>query len=330
MRTTILRTPAFLAILFFTASGFAADDKSDSIKRTTVAPLAELVFYPEESAPAETISRHNSRIVSQITATVSRINVLVGDLVKQGETLVELDCTDARLSMDTARAQLSLAEKEAERARALRKTSNIAEQNYNQTLTNLNLAKIGLEQSRVQVGRCKVTAPYEGIVTARHASQGELATPGKDLVQLVSTEEVEVSAKIPVTRNDTLNDSAATPTFHFQGTVYPVVLRALLPIIDPASNNIEARFDFQGQVSPVGSSGRLVWQIPAPHIPADLLVTRGEQTGIFLLDDTHAKFLPLPNATVGKPALLSLPENTLVIQDGRYSLRDGDLVEVLN
>lgn len=329
LSTTTKRVFALLTMLL-AASTASASDTGKADKSVTVAPLSDVLFYPQESASATTISRHNSRIVAQISAVIRQIPVLVGDQVDKGQTLAELDCVDANLGRDSATAQLSLAAKEADRARSLRKSSNIAEQNYNQAQTNLTLAQIGLRQAAVQVERCRVSAPYAGIVTDKLASVGELASPGDGLIQLVSTDQVELSAKIPPSKIQNLNDNGATVTFEFQNKRYPVKLRAVLPVLDPASHQAEVRFEFLDQPSPVGSTGRLQWQRSVPYIPADLLLTRSNQTGIFLLDGDTARFHRLPEARPGKPAISDLQPNSLFIKDGRFSLRDGDAVEVLD
>lgn len=322
------RSGLLIVLLLITPFAFAAEEP-ERVHRVTVAPLTKLLFRIQESASASVISRNNSLISAQISAIITNIPVLAGDKVEHGQTLVELDCSDARLARDIANAQLDLADKEAARAKTLRQTSSIAEQNFNQTQTNLELAKIALQQARLQVNRCRITAAYNGVVTKRLASVGDLAAPGSPLLRLVSTDDVELSAQIPAAKLETLLASAS-PEYRFQGQKYPVSLRAALPVIDPASLMTEVRFQFQSTPAPVGSAGRLLWQPTAEFIPADALITRKGLTGIFILDGHKAKFHGLPGATTGKPASSDLPPQTLVIEDGRYSLQDGDRVEVVN
>ncbi|MGV6817408.1 MAG: efflux RND transporter periplasmic adaptor subunit [Thiotrichales bacterium] len=322
------RAGLLLVLLLITPFAFAAED-AERAHRVTVVPLMKLLFRIQESASASTISRNNSLISAQISATITHMPVLAGDKVEHGQTLVELDCSDARLARDIANAQLGLAQKEAARATTLQQTSSIAEQNFNQAQTNLELAKIALQQARLQVSRCRITAAYNGVVTKRLASVGDLAAPGSPLLRLVSTDDVELSAQIPAAKLESLLASPS-PEYHFQGQTYPVSLRAALPVIDPASLMTEVRFQFQSRPAPVGSTGRLLWQPTAKFIPPDALVTRNGLTGIFILDGHKAKFHNLPGAIMGKPASSDLPPQTFVIEDGRYSLQDGDRVEVVN
>jgi hypothetical protein len=53
---------------------------------------------------------------------------------------------------------------------------------------------------------------------------------------------------------------------------------------------------------------------------------RGGQLGVFVLETDRARFVALPGAEEGRPADSTLPGATLLIDEGRQRLRDGDSV----
>ena len=53
---------------------------------------------------------------------------------------------------------------------------------------------------------------------------------------------------------------------------------------------------------------------------------RNGRLGIFLFDDGKARFVPLDAALEGQPAVVDLPAETLLIDQGRESLNEGDAV----
>ena len=63
----------------------------------------------------------------------------------------------------------------------LRSNSISAKQNHTQ-------AQVAWKQANLQVRRCTVLAPFTGVITKRLASEGELATPGTPLLQLLDTQ----------------------------------------------------------------------------------------------------------------------------------------------
>ena len=72
-----------------------------------------------------------------------------------------------------------------------------------------------------------------------------------------------------------------------------------------------------------GASGRIHWRSASAYLPADLLVRRDGRLGVFLVNDSHARFHPLPEALEGQPARSGLPDEARIIVQGRHSLRDG-------
>ncbi len=309
------------SILFCCASAASA------ATRVSVEALEHFLVYPEDSAPARVVSLNDAKISAQLSAQIRSIPPRVGDRVAKGDMLVQLDCRDALLAHESAVAQQSLAEKNARRARSLKKSSSIAEQNYNQALTDEEQARIRERQTALQVRRCRVTAPFSGIVTARLAAEGELAAPGTPLLTLLDSGAVEASASVPE-RKLTAVSTSQRLFFRFDGRDYPVQLRAILPRIDPASASRELRLAFSGARPLPGSSGRLRWRAQTPHLAPSLLSQRDGRIGIFIARDGKAVFHPLPRAVIGHPAPIDLPADTPVIIDGRFGLRDGDAIEV--
>ena len=289
--------------------------------------LADLIQHPEYSVPATAISLNNSRISARITAEIDSMPVLVGDRVETGQVLVNLDCTDSQLNFELTRANLSLAEKELSRTRSLAKTSNASAQQLNLRSTEYTQAKVARNQAELEVKRCIVSAPFTGIVTARLAAEGELATPGTPLLQLLDAERLEISAQIPLNLVSALQVTRRFE-FHTEQQHWPATLRSLLPVVNTNARNQEARLLFAAEKALPGSAGRIIWQSDQAHVAPDLLVQRSDSVGIFVLDGTTARFVSLPDARIGHPAPINLSADTQVILEGRFALSDGDKVAV--
>ena len=61
----------------------------------------------------------------------------------------------------------------------------------------LETAKQKLDQAQTQLGYCRIVAPTNSVVARRLADPGDLAVPGKPLLQLVSQQTVRVRAALP-------------------------------------------------------------------------------------------------------------------------------------
>jgi RND family efflux transporter MFP subunit len=320
----------YLAILLTLCTGLASGEEKKASVPVTVKPLESLQIDPLHSAPATVISLNHSQLSAQISARIEQIVVQVGQQVKQGDKLVQLDCSDSKLAEQDAKARQTLARKELKRAKSLRRSNSLPETDFNKAETELIQANVVIKQTRLQVQRCEITAPFNGVVTDRQASEGELATAGTPILRLLDTQRLEVSAQVPAKQSANM---ASATTLHFRNDAaqYPLTLRTVTPRINTKARNQEVRLSFTDSKALPGSAGRLQWQSEQAHLPADMLVQRDGQTGVFILQENTAHFVAIDTAHIGYPAPAeSLPGNAQIIVDGRLGLADGDAVSVIN
>lgn len=308
-----------------------------------VRPLSELLIPIVFTAPAEVISANRSRLSARIEASIEKMLVDVGDNVRTGQPLVVLDCTDHELARRRAEAELLRAEAQSRRAaqqltrsESLARDTLLSEDLLEQRQTEKEAAEAEarraravLEQAKLSVERCRIDSPFEGVVTERMAAQGELARPGTALLEIVDLQSVEVAAQVfPVELSQL--DASPRVFFRFLDENYPLRVDRRVSVIDPVTRNVEVRLKFEDSRAPVGASGRLIWHGKDPGIPAGLLVQRDDELGIFIARDGRAVFHPLPRAQEGRPASVDVPEESLVVTDGRQALRDGDRLNIAN
>jgi RND family efflux transporter MFP subunit len=309
----------------------------------TVKPLAKVAEFPLRQEPARVISLNDSRLSSEITAVIADIPVQVGQVVKPGTPLVKLDRADIELALERAKAILSSlearqqqAQRQLQRARTLAQKRSLSEEELHRRETNMQISEaeiaaqqVAIAQIRHNLAKTLLRAPFKGIVMERLSHRGELAMPGTPLIRMLDIEDIQLLAKLQPQHIESLK-SAKNVTFISQDLAYPVILHTVIPAVDQQELSQEVRFRFTDALPLVGSTGHLVWRRPGPHLPADLLIRRGSDIGVFTVADKRAKFIPLPKAQEGQPAQVDLPNDTTVIIDGRYLLADGDAVTVVN
>lgn len=327
LTTAASRALSTASLLVLTGVLFAAEQDT-SITPVTVKPLSELQVLPKYSSSATVVSLNNSQLSAEISARITDIKVNTGDQVKKNDTLIRFDCREINYGLQDARERRDLAQKEATRAKSLRQSSNIAERTFNQAQTEINRARISYKQQQLLASRCTLKAPFNGVITQKQGSMGELASPGSPLLQLVDSDNLEVSAKLLSEQINTL-ESSARIEFMADGKSYPLEIRSIVPVVDPVSHNREIRLKFKETPALTGTVGRLQWRIDSPHIPASVLLKRGEDVGVFALEDAAARFIKLSATDLSKDVTTELPSTTRIIVDGRYGLKDGDPVRLI-
>ncbi|MBS3935656.1 MAG: efflux RND transporter periplasmic adaptor subunit, partial [Sulfuritalea sp.] len=190
---------------------------------------------------------------------------------------------------------------------------------------DLRAATAQRDTARRGVDKHTLRAPFDAVVRARSGQLGELAAPGTVLLTLVSARELELAVQLQP-RDAAVFAGAVgpAPTFVMGEARHAVRLLRLSPALHRESRSVEARFTFVAAPPAAGSEGRLVWNDPRPHLPADVLVRREGRLGVFLAEDGRARFHTLPDAQEGRPAVVDLPAAARVVTEGRHALKEGD------
>ncbi len=306
-----------------------------------VAPAESLLLPSSRSAAAAVLSPNDAVIAAEITAPVAKIAADVGASVERGALLANLDCTDqtlaaaqARAQRDAAEARVALAVQRLERGRALSAKSFVSEDELLALATEQRAvqaaARVTEAQQAIadrQVAKCRIEAPFDAVVLERRAQVGMLATPGTPLFRLVDRAAPEVEANVPASEADGLGN-ATSITLDLQGRRHPLQLLRLSPVIDPQARTRVARFGFAGAPAAAGASGSVQWQTRAGRLPAELLVQRDGQLGVFVADGGSARFVPIPTALPGRPADVDQAPGALIVVEGQQGLNDGDPIQL--
>ena len=303
--------------------------------------LGAIAIYPERSAQAQVLSRNDSKLSAEIAAKILSIPVQVGQRVKRGSVLVELDCGDFKIARQRAEAQQSaasarmqLTQMQVKRARELSQSGFISKDALDARATELKVAQAERDLAVAQtaaaqreVSKCAIHAPFDAVVQERMGKVGELAAPGTPLVALVDMSHLEVGVELQQKDVASLHQ-ARVPHFETQGQRFALKLLRVSPVVNLQSRSQEARFSFVKEAASPGLSGRVLWRDSQTHVAPEYVVSRNAQLGIFVLKDGVARFVPLPGAQEGRPAAAPYVHETLVITAGHLELHEGQSVQL--
>src|SRR5262249_9835505 len=154
--------------------------------------------------------RRKADIASQIIAAVLEVKVQPGDRVKPGDVLIVLDDRELVAQHREALAAVAAAEvdvdvRQRDYDRLMMVAAQAASKEEKDRVTGAyNLARALLTRARQQVARIEVQLTYTrikvaspGVVADRFADPGDLAVPGKPLLAVQDTSELELHACVP-------------------------------------------------------------------------------------------------------------------------------------
>lgn len=275
-----------------------------------------------------------AEISAKISGNIVAIPVDLGSRVKQGELLVEISAGEISAQVQQAKAQLEQAKRNLlreenllkknaatpEMVKSLQDSARIAEAAYRETLTMLDYAR--------------VAAPFTGIVTRKHANIGDLATPGKPLLNIEAENNLQVLTDIPeamilqIDKGDRLKVFVPSVGLTVEGTVAEVS-----PTADPSSRTapIKLRIPADEKLRS-GQFARVTLamaQAETLTVPAEAVVSFGQMQKVFVVIDGKARLRLVRTGAQGDDyveILSGLEEEEMVIAGGNQTLLDGQPV----
>lgn len=206
----IMRKPAVIiaaAIIVLFALGYRFVFSSAAVATVAVheGTVEELVH-----GPARIRARVPVSISSRFAAEIIDLKVDVGERVRKGQVLVQLDSRDLKARMSASRAMLARAEADLALARSNeQRDREVYDRGYisraameaTSTLCKLKQAEVAAAREEVayagtQAARATLVAPMDGIVTARLAEPGDHAVPGAPILRMVDPRTLQAVAMI--------------------------------------------------------------------------------------------------------------------------------------
>lgn len=243
-------------------------------------------------------------VSAQTAGTVTRFYVDAGDRVRRGQLLARIDSreTDARLAAGAARvaqaeAQLAQARLNHERSAKLLERKFIAQAAYDKAAADLKSAQAEVQAARAGESEAatarsfaEVRSPLDGVVTRRLAELGELASPGRALLELHDPAALRAVAAVP---QFVLGRIAQVHTAEVVLPAQNAPVRATRVVVLPAADarllSTLVRADLPASLPsgvvpgtaakvllPLGPVTRLV-------VPAQAIVRRGELTAAYVV-----------------------------------------------
>jgi HlyD family secretion protein len=196
---------------------------------------------------------------------LSDVRVSVGDRVRRGQVLAVFDA--ASVQADLAQVRASIAEAEsavaeaqagaaeaaanAERARSLKDTGALSAQQILQFTTAEQATKVRVQaaQARVQAAKAQlasqnlrlkhtqVTAPDDGVISARLATVGAVAGAGQELFRLIRKNRLEWRGEVTSSEITRLGKDAKVRLTAASGAQVDGRVRMVAPTVDAQTRN---------------------------------------------------------------------------------------------
>ena len=244
----------------------------------------------------------------------------IGARVHKGDLLAEIESPEvdaqllqAKANLATANANLQLAQIEATRWQGLIKTSAVSQDELDQKVGALNADKaiVAADEASVKnledlVSFEKVTAPFDGVITARKTDVGALINAGSastapELFHMTAVNRLRVFVNVPEQDIRAVQPGGTASLFltEFPGRTFTGTIARNNNAIDPASRTLMVEVDVDnptGELLP-GAYVMAHFKMPgaskALTVPANTLLFRTEGLRVAVVRDGKAQLEPV-------------------------------------
>jgi RND family efflux transporter MFP subunit len=303
-----------------------------------VAVRTVVVENKERPSSEEVVGTVRAKLRAAIEAKVSaRIEALLvapGQMVKADELIAQLDAREIQARLDQALAMREQATRDLARGRELLDKKITTQADFDAVQARASVAEGAARETETMLGYTRIVAPFDGIVTRKLADVGDLAAPGKSIIEMEDPHALRFEADVPealighVKLGARLPVQVAEDSAPIEGTVVEMA-----PVADPASRTFLVKLDLptaEGIQS--GQFGR-VWvptgESKSIRVPASAVLTRGQMECVFVVVNQHAqlRLVRTGEYTSDEVEILAgLSPGERVVSDGAESLRDGQPV----
>ncbi|MGZ5284509.1 MAG: efflux RND transporter periplasmic adaptor subunit [Kaistella sp.] len=169
--------------------------------RVTVSNTATTDALGYAGASGKLVAKNSVNVSTRMMGYITMLRADVGDFVSAGQSLVSINNTDiqakggqAQAQIGQAQANYNIAAKDYQRFQNLYNSQSASQKELDDMRARYEMAKASLDGARMmknevnsQYRYTNVTAPISGVVTAKYASQGDMANPGMPILTIESS-----------------------------------------------------------------------------------------------------------------------------------------------
>jgi len=298
MGKSVPSTAAFALAALLLAGCGAKTRSGPATPLPTATVRAQAVERRERVATEDVVGTVRAKlravIEAKVSGKISRMAVVPGRRVKQGELLATIEAREVEARLEQALAVRQQAESDLQRGASLLKQNILPQSQFDAAESKFRVADAAVREAKTLLGYTRVEAPFDGTITRKLADVGDLAAPGKPLLELEDPRSLRLEADVPegVVGTLALGDRLPVRIAAMEGVISGVVSE-IAPTADPGSRTFLVKLDLPAAPSVrAGQFGRVALPVggtSALRVPSSAVVVRGQMELVFVVTEGKAR-----------------------------------------
>src|SRR5262245_38089436 len=335
---------AALAVAFSFLLAACGDDTVSAGAKVQRPVQVQRVAFVSDAATREFVgvvrARYENDLGFRVAGKIVSRVVNVGDRVRVGDVVAELDPQDLKLQVESAEAEFAAANSSLHQAAAdldrytALKTHGFASgadfdrktAAKDEAEARLERARRALDLARNQFDYADLKADADGVITATLAEPGQVVALGQPVARLAHYGEKEAVIALPETwLDDAQNSRATVQLWSGPERQYAARLRELSPQADATTRTYAARFTIDDPEDTIALGMTAIVTLSHPSaimvakVPLAAIINRGAGPSVYIVDQ-------IDQLELRPVKVASFTEDTALISSG---VSDGDRVVTL-
>ncbi len=324
-----------------------AISQKDTLKKfplVTTYTVNDTVFNHFIDIQGDVQTDQNLLIYPEYQGVLSRVYVREGDMVSKGQLLAKIDDGGLGSQLAQMETQYQLAKTTFERQERLWNQKIGSEIQYLQAKANMEASRSAVNQMRSQVGRTNVRAPFNGTIDEIITDQGQVVSPGQELMRIVNLNNMYVKASVPENYiGSVTKGSKVKVTFPAINREMEGKIRTVGNYINPSNRTFEVEIEIPNKDKAIKPNLIAKLEIndysqqKANLIPSNAVQenSKGEKYVFVIIDKqgdeakVFRKQIETGRKYEGKIEVLSgLMDGETIVEEGALTLNDGSGVKI--
>lgn len=303
---------------------------------TVPAQKREIREYLEAIGTA--MANESVTLTAKVTDTVSRVRFEDGDLVEEGDILVELTDAEEAALLREAEANVTDARLQFERLDNLFKQGSVPQSQVDESRARFDAAEARQQSLIARLNDRLLRAPFTGLLGFRQISEGTLLTPTTPITTLDDVSIIKLDFSVPEVSLGLIRTGqelvAVSPTYpdqQFAATVRTIGLR-----VDPVTRAATVRAHINNQDLRLRPGMLMTVRLTTATrstlmVPERALLQRASDVFVYTVAEGRASLQQIQTGTQHEgwvEVLSGLDEGTPVVTDGVIKLRDQAPVRI--
>ncbi len=323
------------AVIMTAGCGNTSTKKAEAVEVPVADPTVSVaqVFVrevPQEAVYTSTVQAYvKNNIAPQMAGRITKINVEIGDFVKEGQVLAEID----KAQLLQAQLQLQNQEVELQRLKSLYEEGGLSQSDYDAIQLQYNVLKTQVDNL---IENTTLRSPINGVVSARNYDVGDMYAMSMPIFTveqivpvklLIGVSETDYSK---VKKGDSVTVTAdAIPDKTFYGKI-----NRIYPTVDPATRTftVEVKIDNSYRTLRPGMFARATVNFGSNNnvVIPDVAVVKQQGSGerfVYVLNEdntvTYKKVVLGRRMGAEYEVLEGLQDGDKIVIGGQIRLKDG-------